>query len=440
MNQSVRPKIRRLLTLPILLACLSDRAIGLEPIAILTPSDVPPGFGTGFGFSAAISGDYIAVGAPFDSWRNGNSVGAVYVFRRIGPNWVEQVKLTASDGQFLDQLGWSVAMDGGVIVAGAPVWDATYCGARGAGSAYVFVKDNAGTPDDPDDDFWKQDAKLIAPSPPNGIGLGISVAVSGDRIVVGSDCGQSAEVFHHENGLCVHESTLLEPEPSVYHEFGSAVDIDGDRIVVGSHGYNGRRGAVYLFARDEHQWNDVLQLTSPGAHEMDDFGQSVSISGDFVVAGAPNEDLLWPQSSTGAAYVCDLETLELQKLFPSQPELTAYFGRSIAINDGELLVGQKNMATGFLYALSPNGWMEKSGLNGNEYQDTVSASIDGNYGVISTQIYVVRNRASLHDFMNLQNCFNAVASFDACSAHDHDGNGVIDIVDFGETVALLNGP
>jgi len=79
------------------LLCLTHSALALDPIAVLAPNDVPPNFGTGFGRSVAISGNYIAVGAPDDSWMNGNAVGAVYVFRRVGANWVQQAKLTPPD-------------------------------------------------------------------------------------------------------------------------------------------------------------------------------------------------------------------------------------------------------------------------------------------------------------------------------------------------------
>ncbi len=439
MVQKYRTRIGSFAALAIVFCGLPEMVVGLEPITVLSPNDVPPGFGTGFGASAAISGDYISIGASEDPWNNGNSFGAVYVFRRVGPNWIQVAKLAASDAQYLDQLGWSVAMAGDVIVAGAPRWDVVGCGGREQGAAYVFIKNNAGTPNDPNDDFWAEKAKLVAPSAAHGIGFGFSVAISGNRIVAGSDCGQSAEVFRLNNGVWQHEATLLEPEPSVYHEFGSAVAIDGSRVVVGSHGYNERRGAVYLFAYDSGQWNYDLQLISPGANEMDDFGQSVAISGDFIAAGAPNEDNNRPQSSSGAAYLFDLGDGTYRRFAPLHIESAAYFGLSVALETSSLLIGQWVEEAGTLYEFVPNGWMAQAVLEPTSSLDYVSASISGNYGVVSRQIYVVRNRKTLFDFSLFQNCFGAKSCTQGAD-FDFNGNDVIDIVDFGEVAALLNGP
>lgn len=418
-------------------------AFGLDPIAILAPSDVPPNFGTGFGNAVAISGDYIAVGAPDDPWNNGNSIGAVYVFRRIGPNWVEQAKLTASDGQYPDQLGWSVDMDGDVIVAGAPGWEFNYCDIRRPGAAYVFRRNDAGTLDDLGDDFWIEEAKLTAPLPQHGIGLGMSVAVSGDTIVVGSDCGESAEVFRHQGGSWNFEISLVEPEAGAFHEFGSSVSIDCDQIAIGSHGYDGRRGAAYVFARGLNGWSFEQQLRSVGAQEVDDFGRSVAISDGFIVASAPNEDLGWPQSSLGAAYLFEHGTKgwgEHEKLTGPRTRSSAYFGWAVAIDKNALLIPAGIGGFALLFERGPLGYTETTRLVETDDSPDVSASLDGKYAVISTQIYVVRERKNIFDFAAFQNCFDATPCCCECEKFDFDGNELIDFRDFGEVMALFGGP
>lgn len=92
--------------------------------------------------------------------------------------FVEQAKLTASDGAALDFFGWSVAISGDTVVVGAVLDD---IGANAdQGSAYVFVKPVGG---------WMnmtQTAKLTASDGAAGDGFGFSVAVSGDTAVVGA--------------------------------------------------------------------------------------------------------------------------------------------------------------------------------------------------------------------------------------------------------------
>ena len=105
--------------------------------AILTGSATAEG--ERLGYSVAIDGDTLVIGAK---GMNANTGGA-YVFTRDSPgdlasNWTERAILEASDGSAGDQLGWSVAIDGDAIAVGAIFDDSS------KGSAYVFRRDNAG--------------------------------------------------------------------------------------------------------------------------------------------------------------------------------------------------------------------------------------------------------------------------------------------------------
>ena len=90
------------------------------------------------GSSVAISGDTIVAGAPFDDVGTNDDQGSVYTFARTGAAArTETAKLTASDGAAGDNLGFSVAIDGDTIVAGAHLDDS---GANAEqGSAYTFA-------------------------------------------------------------------------------------------------------------------------------------------------------------------------------------------------------------------------------------------------------------------------------------------------------------
>ena len=138
--------------------------------AKLTASD---GFILGYlGHSVAIDGDTVAAGAHTDR----GSKGAVYLFVKPSGGWAdatETAKLTASDEANYDQLGYSVAMEGDVVVAGAH-------GDGDDGSAYVFKKSG---------DDWvdaTETGKLTASDGAADDQFGWSVAVAGDAVVVGA--------------------------------------------------------------------------------------------------------------------------------------------------------------------------------------------------------------------------------------------------------------
>jgi len=140
-------------------------------VAKLTAADAAAG--DRFGWSVAIDGDTIVIGAYGDySYR-----GAVYVFRTAGGATYGQVdKLTASDAAWNDEFGRSVAIAGGTIVVGA-CWDDD-AGSK-SGSAYVFRTTDGGA-------TYDQVAKLTASDAAADDRFGSSVAIDGDTIVVGA--------------------------------------------------------------------------------------------------------------------------------------------------------------------------------------------------------------------------------------------------------------
>ena len=74
-----------------------------------------------FGFSVAIDGDTVVVGAKFDD-DGGSSSGSVFVFRTSdgGATYDQVAKLTAADAAAEEErFGWSVAIDGDTVVIGA---------------------------------------------------------------------------------------------------------------------------------------------------------------------------------------------------------------------------------------------------------------------------------------------------------------------------------
>jgi len=122
-----------------------------------------------FGYSVALDGDTIVVGADSDG-DNGPGSGSVYVFVRTGDAWTQQAKLLASDGAVYNYFGTSVAVDGDLAVIGAEQ-------AGSSGSAYAF--DRLG-------DAWTERVKLISSDGAIADYFGASVAVESGRALVGA--------------------------------------------------------------------------------------------------------------------------------------------------------------------------------------------------------------------------------------------------------------
>ena len=241
------------------------------------------------GFSIAVADDTVVVGAPYDMVGANGNQGSAYVFVKPPSGWAdmtETAKLTASDGMAGDGLGWSVAIDGDTIVAGAEFQ---------RGAAYVFVKPTNGWTD------MNQTAKLTAAVGTSGDGLGVSVAIQGDTVVAGAPeifltGGRGAAyVFVAPPGgwTNMHETAKLTSTDGLPGDgLGWSVGIDGDTVVAGAPVPNFRplsMRAPLRLRRAVGGWTDMTQtakLTASDASQFDGLGTSVAVVGGTVVAGA----------------------------------------------------------------------------------------------------------------------------------------------------------
>jgi hypothetical protein len=201
----------------------------------LIPGDHEGAF---FGFSVALDGDTAVVGDPT------YLASSVYVFARSGTSWSQVQKLTASDAAAANNFGYAVAIRGETLVAGAPFDDSA--GYR-AGSAYVFVKSGAG---------WVQERKLtpadrVLPGDLFGKEFGGSVATDGEMVLAAArydSTGLGAVYVFGRSGTSWSQLQKLTSEgASSVSAFGLSVAISGEMVAIGS-GYHGRGyGAVYIF-------------------------------------------------------------------------------------------------------------------------------------------------------------------------------------------------
>lgn len=328
------------------------------------------------GFSVAVSGTTVVAGAP-DAIIGANTFqGAAYVFVKPPSGWVnmrQTAKLTASDGANFENLGWSIAIAGDTIVIGVPHTPA----ATNHGAAYVFVKPQSGWAD------MTETAKLTASDETDSSYFGTSVAVSGNTVVVatpvktvgGNQSQGCAYVFVKPPSGWVsttETARLTASDGAAFDALGGSVAISGNTIVAGAYqatiGSNFGQGAAYVFVKPGNGWvtgTQTAKLTASDGAAISLLGQSVSISGDIIVAGAP-WTTIGNKSQQGAAYVFVkpptgwVNGTQAAKLTASDGTGTDIFGQSVGISGKTVIAGAPNHVTNFKQGaayvfLQPNG-------------------------------------------------------------------------------------
>ncbi|MFQ5655860.1 MAG: hypothetical protein ACE5GW_14175, partial [Planctomycetota bacterium] len=286
-----------------------------------------------FGSAIDFSAEWAAVGAPNRDFAGSDS-GAVHLFRRDGDSWVREARIAGSDTAAGDSFGASLALQGDILVVGAP-----HHAAAGPYSGAVYVFRLTG-------DGWVEEVKLLPDTVAELERFGLSVAIDGDAIVVGSSRDRNSEgvdtgsvtVFRHTDAWSV-EALLFAPDGAHLDYFGIDVAISGDRLIAGAGGdddFGSSSGAVYVFQHDATGWSFEAKLTGSDIDTNDRLGLRVDLEGTTVAAGAPG------QAGLGAVYLFTLEGdawIEAQKLQPAGLEIDDFFGYPVKLDGDRLAVG-----------------------------------------------------------------------------------------------------
>ena len=269
--------------------------------------------GDKFAQSVSIDGDLIVIGTPFkDSDPEVDDDGAAYVFRydpEASGQWVEEQKLTDSDGKMNDGFGWSVSLRGDVALIGAHGNDDA---GLGTGAVVIFRRD----PKDPGQ--WNLEQQLTAFDAEAGDLFGWSVSLADDAALIGARDADNnlgaAYVFRYDGRDWKHEAKLTASDPVGPSGplFGVSVAISADATAAvigalfdGAMGFEA--GAAHVFRRDppvelaSGRWREVAKLTASNGGAGDFFGRSVATSGTIALIGAPR----WSEVP-GRSYVFNL--------------------------------------------------------------------------------------------------------------------------------------
>ena len=322
--------------------------------------------------------------------------GAVYVFTRTNGTWSQQAYLKASNtsagGLLGDYFGFSVAIDGDTLVVGAIGEDSAAPGVNGdqaddtlgeSGAAYVFTRTN-GT--------WSQQAYLKASNPGGFDFFGNSVAISGDTIAVGANNeGSSAVgiggdgvnddamgsgavyVFARQGTDWSQQAYIKASNTDAMDQFGQIVRLSGDTLAVGApneassaRGVNGdgalnniaRAGAAYVFVRQGTSWSQQAYIKASNSGNEDGFGYALDVDADTLVVGALNERSAAAgvnadqtnnsASDAGAAYVFVRQGTDWSQqayLKSSNPGAGDNFGYAVAVSGDRVVIGAQAEAS-----------------------------------------------------------------------------------------------
>lgn len=244
-----------------------------------------------FGSAVSVDDTTMIVGAP-----GAGGIGAAYVFVHDGTSWVEEAKLTPSDGAAGDDFGHAVSVHGDHVIVGAPGHDSA---GADAGAAYIFVHSGG---------VWSEDAKLTATGAGAGDEFGVSVSMEHDHAAIGAPreaagLSGSAFVFSETGGVWSQAVELFAADATAGDEFGFSVKLGDETLLVGSPHSDGPvadTGAAYVFDEVGGVWSQTTKLAPAGLVGGDHFGIAVARSGLLLTIGASGDDT--NGSNAGARY------------------------------------------------------------------------------------------------------------------------------------------
>ncbi len=289
-----------------------------------------------FGTSVAIGGGVAVAGSPQAKVGNNNKQGAAYVFG--GANWVQTQKLAAPDGQASDYFGQAVATDGTSFLVGAHAANVPVSGGNNdQGAVYAFPGgQKLVAPDGQAYDYFGNALAL----------LGNTAAIGAYRAKIGTAASQGAAYIFEKSGATWAFSkklTVPTADAGTNIFFGTSVAQATNLAISGATGKANNLGAAYIFGRNTGgagNWGLVKKLTPSDGVSGDVFGTSTALSTDYALVGASGKG-----SYKGAAYVFKRSLGgadnwgQAKKLTASNPANNDYFGASVALAGDYALVG-----------------------------------------------------------------------------------------------------
>ncbi len=289
--------------------------------------------------------------------------------------------------------------------------------------------------------------ELTAPNPTFQEEFGNSVALDGERALVGSNHGQpstfagAAYLFERGDGSWPFVQKLQASSPIAYAQFGESCALQGDVAVVGAPGIGVPfPGLAYVFERQPSgEWLQTATL-EPGVGFYDNFGIDVAIDGDRIVVGA-----LFAGGLSGGAFVFEKVSgawVRTASLYGSDPSNYDWMGHAVDVEGDRIVVGSPRTelpgGNGVVYVFERSGgsWIEVQKIPGTSGRDGLfgfSLDLDGDLLAVGGPDEALSTAKEPY-----AEVFERRASgFEVVGAMDYEGSTYLQR--FGYSVALWNG-
>lgn len=289
-----------------------------------------------FGGSMRLENNYLAIGSGRADINGTQRAGAIYMYDLVGTNWVFVQKLVASDYSDTGLLAvnpTSMDSENNTVVAGAPGtsnWE---------GGVYIFEREES---------EWVETQIIHSPEIVEFSNFGIGVGISGDFLIAGASgenngAGAAYLFQKNENGVWDFMQRIEASDPQTNAYFGNAVSIDGNQLVVGAYAEGSEGGniaAAYIFERnDAEEWVEIQKIPSPVSDENTFYGWMVQMEGNQMVITAPHVFGLEAGQVFHYQKMENGQWQEVQSITPDDDILQDFYGWSIDLHGGNLIVG-----------------------------------------------------------------------------------------------------
>jgi FG-GAP repeat len=336
-----------------------------------------------FGISVSISGNYAIVGSPYDDIGLNTDQGSISIYQLSGGTWGFIQKITDASGAADDQFGTSVSISGNYAIVGAKLDDDGANIDQGSasfyqlsGSTWILMNKFSGLGSTTDDYF------------------GNSVCIKGNYAIVGAnrdDNGAnidqgSAFIYQLSGGVWFFNAKIIDNTGSTSDGFGYSVSISGNFAIVGApfddDGANINKGSASIYQLSGGTWmlmNKILGNNLSGL-----FGSSVSISGNYVIVGAPYDDI-GVNTEQGSASIYQLSGgiwVSMNKITDATGSTGDRFGDNVYISGNFAIVGayaddvggNSNQGSASIYQRVGLGWQKI------QYVSDPSGNAQDNFG------------------------------------------------------------
>ena len=318
------------------------------------------------GQSISIHENWLLVGAGYDPLNNGTNQGTAFIYEKVDNVWTETAILFPSNVEERARFGNSVSLYGDRALVGALTE-----GASNTGAAYIFEYINGA---------WVEIAKLTANDAMENDNFGSQVSLYGDRALIAAENDLSgvaiigsAYIFDLIDGEWT-QTAKFEPDEFVDNfNFANSVSLSEDRALIGAPGDNDLgsfAGTAYVFELIDDEWVQTNKLFADELEADDNFGFSVSLLGDRALVSALGDDD--NGSLAGAAYVFEFSDgawTEVAKLKANDGVAGDVLGFSVSLSENLAVLGAINsdidgIQTGaaYTFGLTNSEWTQTNKL------------------------------------------------------------------------------